>query len=588
MKELSRLPSFSQKNHQGLLKKASFLKTNNKKKALHHLIFTSCSSFKVSFSTNLTKQINNKFIYLNNNNKHEEKQEQKSSKNYFHYLLLSSVPLFSLYQYLTSDNQEEQFKIIQELSNLLNKDLKLWEKKLMNMELSNKEEEEEDNVVVEGGPFGLLPPISELPPTGTTTTIGNIRRNQIKSPKEEKYNQLYKEFEDLILEMKSKLNLLKSNFEMNGFSKEIETNQVKAINLMRLIISLNLNKSSLLSSCNENKLKLQNGLDELHFRSLEILLSLTRNDKEFNIYGNDGGKGEGNSKFKTFGEEAIQQICSSGLLGPIFNSIFYEESNAIKRKACKLMNSISGNEVSHNALIYRFDTIKMLAESNDTDQQLVAAFALAKMYCNDKCFTQLTSPQYVPFANLLQFMYENNYGNEDIKKLTAISLMIVRGKKNEKYFLKEEENKINRKEHISNVIKFGSMGALGILLQSNSFIGNTALLSKLPNWGLLTLLSGSVLYAEKIKLQNRPNYGLIHLGTVSALSLGLAFMSPLTSCFIALPYTLMYFFGGLALTNGKLYHQQHLSNSIFDISNFITLDELSLEQGIKKFRKNRD
>ncbi|KAG2393693.1 hypothetical protein C9374_007224 [Naegleria lovaniensis] len=332
-------------------------------------------------------------------------------------------------------------------------------------------------------------------------------------------------------------------------------------------------------------------LESIHYTCLETLVSVTENkDFHLNILKSSEKLSE-NSQISigsdkndmSFYDKAISEICSNGLLGPIFNSIMYEKSPAIQRKARYLLDVISNREISHEPLMHRLDTFKYLVDSMKPENELIAALVISRMYSNSSLFKTLSLHQNLPFVNMLQHMY--SYGHDEkVKKLSSIGLMIAKGKKSETTYLKEEEHSLKLANHTEYAKQLLMLSLFGLLFRSSYFIFNYRLLSKVPYYLLLPTAVGETLKIEKSLTEAKANHGWLHVASTFAIATAMSQLQAGTLRMVLLPYLAVYFLGGLSLDSGKLSHQISPSPSV-PTSSFLYLDDITIEHITKRLNR---
>nr|CAG4713128.1 unnamed protein product [Naegleria fowleri] len=492
------------------------------------------------------------------------------------------VPAFALYQQLITPTQKDQKDILDELSSTMS-ELKQWEKRLMELEMNDRDDEASENMQPEQGMYGLIPDDEEG---------SHEPHYRFISAKERKYASIYDELRHIILVIHSKTKELNASIKSYGFVQD-EKLLTQLMAIMRGVLLLNLNKSTILHSCPfPNALwQMSLNLESIHYTCLETLISVSENkDFHLNILKSSEKLSE-NSQISigsdnndlSFYDKAISEICSNGLLGPIFNSIMYEKSPAIQRKARYLLDVISNREISHEPLMHRLDTFKYLVDSMKPENELITALVISRMYSNPSLFKTLSLHQNLPFINMLQNMYSSGH-DEKVKKLCAIGLMIAKGKKSETTYLKEEERSFTLENHLEYSKQLLMLSLFGLLFRSSYFIFNYRLLSNVPYYLLLSIAIGETLKIEKTLTEAKSNYGWLHVASTFAIATAVSQLQAGTLRMILLPYLSVYFLGGLSLDSGKLAHQRSPPIA-FSTSSFLYLDDITVEHLTKKWNR---
>ncbi|EFC42227.1 predicted protein [Naegleria gruberi] len=486
---------------------------------------------------------------------------------------LSIIPAFSFLQQVITSSRKQQSEIVDDLHDLVQNRMKQWEKRLMEAEMNDRDDEYDDGPSTPGM-YGLLP-------GDGTSTNENV---MVTTARDRKFISIYEELETLLLQIKAKSNELNASIKNNGVDENVVE---RILPILRSTMLISLNRSTFMGSCPSSDLKWNLGfiLESSHYACLESLISLSEN-KDLHLNVLKSGKdlsdeitiGDGNNEKYT---QIVKEICTNGTLGTIFNSILYEGSAAIQAKARRLLDVVSADNISHESLMHRLDTFRLIVETRERENEMISALVISRMYSNPNLFKTLTLHQNLPFINMLQNMYSNS-PYADVKKLSSIGLMISKGKTTEYIFLREEENSMKLWSCVESAKKLGIFATFGLMFRSSYFLYNTRLLSSIPFFIFLPTVLGEVLDIERMLTEGRQTHGWLHVGTTAAISLMLSRLKTTTLSLVMAPYLAVYFMSGLSLDSGKLPHQRHHEAIA---SNLFHLDSLAFEHSMKRLNR---
>ncbi|KAG2393692.1 hypothetical protein C9374_007223 [Naegleria lovaniensis] len=142
-------------------------------------------------------------------NNHEKSSSFFSNPKHMLQLGLYLVPAFALYQQFITSTQQDQKEILDELSSAMS-ELKQWEKRLMELEMNDHDDEASpENIPPGPGMYGLIPEDDEA-------ASSHFR---FESPKERKYASIYDELRHIILVIHAKTKQLNASIKSYGLYK---------------------------------------------------------------------------------------------------------------------------------------------------------------------------------------------------------------------------------------------------------------------------------------------------------------------------------------------------------------------------------